>query len=236
MAMASKSALRASVLKACEAARAGRIETGDLPLPALAEAAGCCRACPLYKDTTQTVFGEGASHGLMLVGEQPGDEEDRQGRPFVGPAGRLLQQLLTQAGLQRNEIYLTNAVKHFSHVQQGSRRLHQKPKSFEVAACKPWLLGEITRAEPRVILALGATAAAALFGRTVSVTRDRGKRVPSPLAPICLVSFHPSAALRAPTSEDRARTRAALLEDLVAAKGHLGAVAPGAEMLTLSPR
>ena len=199
----------------------------------LGEAAARCRACPLYKDATQTVFGAGAPRArLMLVGEQPGNEEDLEGKPFVGPAGRLLDQLLEQAGIDRGAVYVTNAVKHFKFMMQGKRRLHQKPKGLEIKACKPWLLAEIDRVRPEVILALGATAAAALFGAQVSVMRDRGKPVSSPLAPRCLVTYHPSAALRGPKPEDRARIRDALLADLrVAAAPGTG----GVTRLTRSP-
>jgi uracil-DNA glycosylase len=181
----------------------------------LAEAARACRGCPLYRDATQVVFGVGPAHAsMMLVGEQPGDEEDRQGLPFVGPAGALLNKLLAEAGIARDEVYVTNAVKHFKFVLQGKRRLHQKPRGLEIAACQPWLGAELALVRPTVLLALGATAAQALFGSRVSVQRDRGRPIESPLAPVCLVTYHPSAALRGPNPEDRARLRAAMTEDL----------------------
>ena len=169
-------------------------------LPQLREAARVCRACPLYRFATQTVFGDGAARAsLMLVGEQPGNDEDLQGRTFVGPAGRLLDQLLEQAGIDRKRVYLTNAVKHFKFEQKGKRRLHQKPKGLEIRACQPWVLAEIELVRPAVLVALGAVAAASLFGKTVSVLRDRGRAIDSPLAPCCFVTYHPSAALRAVT-------------------------------------
>jgi uracil-DNA glycosylase family protein len=197
-----------------------------LGLPQLAKAARSCQACPLYRDATQTVFGEGPTTAkLVLVGEQPGDEEDKQGLPFVGPAGRLLDQILEEAGIARADIYVTNAVKHFKFVLQGKRRLHQKPKAAEVRACQPWLLGEIERLRPDVLVAMGSTAVASLFGSKVGVLRDRGHAIPSELAPFCYVTYHPSAALRAPTPEDRKRVRAALTDDLRTAAAHLHAPA-----------
>ncbi len=181
----------------------------------LAAAARGCQACPLYREATQTVFGVGpAPAPLMLVGEQPGDEEDRRGLPFVGPAGVLLDKLLVDAGISRDEVYVTNAVKHFKFVLQGKRRLHQKPRGLEITACQPWLTAELQLVRPTVLMALGATAAQALFGSRISVQRDRGRPVDSRLAPVCLVSYHPSAALRGPSPEDRAQLRAALTEDL----------------------
>jgi uracil-DNA glycosylase len=187
----------------------------------LRQAALGCQACPLYRDATQTVFGAGPARArVMLVGEQPGNDEDLAGEPFVGPAGKVLSQVLEEAGIDRQSVYLTNAVKHFKFVVQGKRRLHQKPRGLEVKACKPWLLAEIERVRPEVLVALGAVAGAALFGTTASVTRDRGRPVKSPLAPRCFITYHPSAALRGITPEDRARVRAALLEDLRAAAQH----------------
>jgi DNA polymerase len=199
-------------------ARPAEVPVDARSLAALARAARACTACPLYRDATQTVFGAGPPAArLLLVGEQPGDEEDREGAPFVGPAGRLLEEMLAQAGLVRGDVYLTNAVKHFKFVMKGKRRLHQKPRGLEIAACRPWLLAEIDRVRPRVILALGATASAALFGARVSVTRDRRRPVRCELAPHCRVTFHPSAALRAPLPEARRQLREAIIEDLRAA-------------------
>jgi uracil-DNA glycosylase len=181
----------------------------------LAAAARTCTACPLYREATQTVFGVGpAGARVMLVGEQPGNEEDRAGLPFVGPAGALLDRALAEAGLDRADVYLTNAVKHFKFVVSGKRRLHQKPRGLEIAACSPWLQAELRVVRPTVLVALGATAAQALFGSRVSVQRDRGRPIASPHAPRCFVTYHPSAALRAIRPEDRARIRADLTGDL----------------------
>ena len=191
----------------------------------LALAARSCTACPLYRDSIQTVFGEGPADAvMMLVGEQPGDEEDKQGLPFVGPAGRVLDEVLAEAGIPREAIYVTNAVKHFKFILKGKRRLHQKPKTAEVRACQPWLLGELEHLRPQVLVALGSTASASLFGSKVGVLRDRGKPIASDHAPFCFVTYHPSAALRGPSPEDRARVRAALVEDLKLAAAHLAPV------------
>jgi uracil-DNA glycosylase family protein len=176
-------------------------------LPKLREAAAQCRGCDLWVNATQTVFGEGpASAEVMLVGEQPGDQEDRQGHPFVGPAGRLLDTALEQAGIDRSRVYVTNSVKHFKFVQiERGRRLHKKPSAPEVRACNPWLQEEIRLVKPRVIVALGATAAQALLGKQFRVTQHRGKPVRSELAPAIVATVHPSAVLRAP---DDAREQA----------------------------
>jgi DNA polymerase len=171
-------------------------------LPALRRAAARCRGCHLWKVGTQTVFGEGASSPtIMIVGEQPGDQEDLTGHPFVGPSGRLLDSALERAGLDRKEAYVTNAVKHFKWVPDGSgkRRIHKTPGSSEIRACHPWLEEEIAVLEPRVILALGATAARALFGPTFRVTVQRGKALSTPLAEAAFATVHPSAVLRAPS-------------------------------------
>jgi DNA polymerase len=184
-------------------------------LPALREAAAGCRACPLWERGTQTVFGEGLRRArLILVGEQPGDAEDRQGRPFVGPAGQLLDRALEAAGIRRGDAYVTNAVKHFKWVPEGKRRLHQKPSAREVQACLPWLDAEIRVIRPRAIVALGATAAQALLGKAVRVTRDHGRFLPSDLAPYATVTVHPSSILRAPSEEDRHRAMAGFIADL----------------------
>jgi uracil-DNA glycosylase len=169
-------------------------------LPKLRDAAQGCRGCTLWVNATQTVFGEGPVHAeVMLVGEQPGDQEDRQGHPFVGPAGRLLDAALDEAGIDRNRVYVTNAVKHFKFVLiERGRRLHKKPSPAEVRACNPWLREEIRVLQPRVIVALGATAAQALLGKQFRVTQDRGKPIPSELAEAIVATVHPSAVLRAP--------------------------------------
>jgi uracil-DNA glycosylase len=174
-----------------------------------------CRRCDLWKKGTQTVFGAGPSKAqLMFVGEQPGDQEDLAGEPFVGPAGKLLREALEEAGIDPASAYLTNAVKHFKWEPRGKRRIHKKPNSAEVGACHIWLEAEIANIKPRVIVALGATAAGALLGPSARVTRDRGKRFPSPLAPIVTLTVHPSSILRAPDAESRADARAAFIKDL----------------------
>jgi uracil-DNA glycosylase len=179
------------------------------------EAAGCTR-CDLYKRGTQTVFGEGSRRArVMLVGEQPGDQEDRQGRPFVGPAGRLLDQALVAAGIDRGDVYVTNAVKHFKWEPRGKRRIHQKPNAREIAACRPWLDAELAAVRPEVVVALGATAAQALFGRSFRVTKMRGQEVATTLAPHALATVHPSSILRAPDDETRHRELRAFIEDLM---------------------
>jgi uracil-DNA glycosylase len=184
-------------------------------LPKLREAAAGCSACELYKTGTQTVFGEGArSAEAMFVGEQPGDQEDRAGKPFVGPAGRLLDEALEDAGIDRTQVYVTNVVKHFKWVARGKRRIHQKPNWQEVAACRPWLEAELAVVEPRVLVCLGATAAQALLGRQFRVTKERGKPVESDLAEHVLATVHPSAILRDP--ETREQEYAAFVDDLTA--------------------
>jgi uracil-DNA glycosylase len=186
-----------------------------LSLAALREAARGCTACPLWRTGTQTVFGEGLKRAsLMLVGEQPGDREDLEGRPFVGPAGRLLDEALAEAGIDRSDTYVTNAVKHFKWQPRGKRRIHQKPNWGEIAACRPWLDAELAVVAPRVLVCLGATAAQALLGRDVRVTRDRGRPLESELAPLALATVHPSSILRAPDEESRRRERALFVDDL----------------------
>lgn len=183
-------------------------------LPALRKAAAGCRGCPLYLNATQTVFGEGASRAtVMLVGEQPGDREDRAGRPFVGPAGQLLDEVIAEAGLDRREVYVTNAVKHFHFEPRGKFRLHKRPPVSAVNACMPWLEAELAVVEPRVVVLLGATAAQALFGSKFRITRDRGKVLAHALAPKAIATFHPSAILRAPDEAARAAGRAAMVKD-----------------------
>jgi DNA polymerase len=186
-------------------------------LKALAEAAEGCRGCELYKDATQAVFGQGRARArLMLVGEQPGDKEDREGEPFVGPAGRLLDRALAEAGIERSEAYLTNAVKHFKWRPKGKRRLHQTPRAGEIEACKPWLEAEVEAVEPEALLAMGATAARSLFGPKVKVTKDRGRPLDSPLAPVAAVTIHPSAILRLRDHDEREAELAAFVADLEA--------------------
>lgn len=185
-------------------------------------AAEVCRRCELWKRGTQTVFGEGPpSASLMLVGEQPGDAEDLAGHPFVGPAGRLLREALAEAGIAADEVYLTNAVKHFKWTPRGKRRIHEKPNRIEVNACKAWLDQEIAHVKPRAIVALGATAANALLGPSARVMRDRGKPFPSALAELVTLTVHPSSILRAPDSEARASARQAFVADLKAVAARL---------------
>jgi DNA polymerase len=189
-----------------------------LSLKSLREASHGCTACPLWRTGTQTVFGEGLARArLMLVGEQPGDKEDLAGEPFVGPAGRLLDEALAEAGIDRSEAYLTNVVKHFKWQPRGKRRIHQKPNWSEIAACRPWLEAELAVVEPHALVCLGATAAQALLGRQVRVTRDRGKPLQSDLAPVAIATVHPSSILRAPDRETRRREYASFVEDLRAA-------------------
>ena len=174
-----------------------------------------CRNCDLYKRATQTVFGTGpAGAQLMLVGEQPGDQEDLAGLPFVGPAGKLLHQALQEAGIDASQVYITNAVKHFKWTPRGKRRIHEKPNREEILACRMWLEGELSHVKPRAIVALGATAASALAGPNVRVTRDRGKLIESPHAEILTVTVHPSSILRAPSEEDRRKAMALFVADL----------------------
>ena len=186
-------------------------------LRALEEASQGCRGCDLYKDATQTVFGEGRKGAkLMLVGEHPGDKEDQEGEPFVGPAGRLLDRALEEAGIDRREAYVTNAVKHFKWKPRGNRRLHQTPRAGEIEACKPWLEAEVHAVKPSAIIALGATAARSLFGSKVKVLKDRGRQIDSPLAPLAAVTIHPSAILRLREHEEREAEFAAFVADLEA--------------------
>jgi uracil-DNA glycosylase len=190
-------------------------------LAALREAAAGCRGCDLWSNATQTVFGEGtASADVMLVGEQPGDAEDREGRPFVGPAGRLLDRALEEAGIDRAATYVTNVVKHFKWQGRGKRRIHQKPNWTEIAACRPWLDAEFAVVQPRVLVCLGATAAQALLGRDFRVSRSRGELVDSPLAEIVTATVHPSSILRA-RDDEREREYAAFVEDLKQVAKHL---------------
>ena len=196
----------------------------SLSLSRLREASKSCRGCPLWKPATQTVFGEGASKSkVMLIGEQPGDQEDLTGHPFVGPAGRLLDAGLQQAGFQRDQVYLTNAVKHFKFEPRGKRRIHKKPNSMEVRACYPWLEAEIRALAPRIIVCLGATAAQSLLGGRFRVTQSRGEWVPSSLAPFVLATVHPSSLLRAPDAEARRRGFEAFVRDLSKVRAVLAA-------------
>jgi uracil-DNA glycosylase len=184
-------------------------------LDELADIAAGCTACDLYKLGTQTVFGEGKKTSqVMLVGEQPGDKEDIEGRPFVGPAGRLLDSALDAAGIDRRKVYVTNVVKHFKWEARGKRRIHKKPNASEVRACKPWLEAEIGRVKPRMVVALGATAAQALLGSSFRVTQHRGELAEWELEPMITATVHPSSILRAPDEDARAREMEAFIKDL----------------------
>ncbi len=202
---------------------ARQLPTSSLFVPAggsleeLREAASVCTACPLYADATQTVFGEGAVGArVLLVGEQPGDREDLAGAPFVGPAGRLLDEALAAAGVDRSEAYVTNAVKHFKWTRKGNGkvRLHQKPNAGEVAACRPWLEAELEAVRPEIVVCLGATAALSLLGKDVRVTRDRGRWLSSDLIPRALATIHPSAVLRSVNEAARVEAFDGLVTDL----------------------
>lgn len=189
-------------------------------LVSVARAVQGCRGCPLYVDTTQAVAGEGpADAKLMLVGEQPGDVEDRQGHPFVGPAGRVLSAALEDAGIEHADVFLTNAVKHFKHETRGKRRIHKKPGAAEVEACAPWLAAEMEAVHPAVVVAMGATAARALSGKPLAINSSRGQRFRFGSA-IGVVTIHPSAVLRA--QDDGPRLRALLVEDLKFARSLAG--------------
>jgi DNA polymerase len=191
-------------------------------LPSLARAAAGCRGCPLFANATQTVFGEGRLGArLMLVGEVPGDREDRAGRPFVGPAGALLDRALDDAGIARADAYVTNVVKHFKWEARGKRRLHRTPNRREVAACLPWLEAEIELIAPRVLVCLGATAGKALFGPSFLITRSRGRPIPSNWAPYVTATVHPSAVLRVREEQERRRALADFVRDLASAAKHL---------------
>jgi len=184
-------------------------------LDGVREAARGCQACDLWRTGTQTVFGEGEGRAeVMLVGEQPGDQEDRAGRPFVGPAGQLLDRALVEAGIARDKTYITNVVKHFKWVPKGKRRIHQTPDAGEIVACRPWLDTEIALIKPRVIVCLGATAAQALLGKEFRVTRQRGEFVESPIAPFVIATVHPSSILRIPDETAREVAVQRFTEDL----------------------
>ena len=193
-------------------------------LPSLRAAAASCRGCHLWQHATQTVFGEGPRNAeVMLLGEQPGDQEDRQGHPFVGPSGRLLDEALAAAGIDRRRVYVTNAVKHFkfSRIELTKRRLHKKPNAAEIRACRPWLEEELRLVRPKVIVVLGATAAQALLGAKFRVTEQRGQPVASPWADAVFATVHPSAVLRAPGAA-RERARREFFADLASVGRHLG--------------
>jgi uracil-DNA glycosylase family protein len=206
-----------SVLR--DEALAGQVSLDDLRRLAVG-----CKACDLYRNATQTVFGSGGEGArLMLVGEQPGDREDIAGEPFVGPAGRLLDEALEAAGIDRTTVYVTNVVKHFKwrRAPSGKRRLHQKPDRAEVEACLPWLEGEVARVRPELLILMGATAAQAILGSAFRVTRERGHILASPLGAPAMATIHPSAVLRSRTSEERTSSLQGLIDDLTVARRHL---------------
>jgi len=184
-------------------------------LPLLKKAAADCKACDLWKRGTQTVFGEGRPRAeIIFVGEQPGNEEDLTGKPFVGPAGRLLDAALEEAGIDRSQAYVTNVVKHFKWEPRGKRRIHKKPNAQEIAACRPWLQAEIALIKPKIVVVLGATAAQALLGAQFRVTRQRGEFIESTFAPYIMATVHPSSILRAPDEETRRLEHRRFVEDL----------------------
>ena len=195
-------------------------------LTKLRDIAAACKACDLWKSGTQTVFGEGRPSSLiMFIGEQPGDKEDLAGRPFVGPAGALLDKSLEEAGIDRSKVYVTNVVKHFKWEPRGKRRIHKKPNGVEIAACRPWLDAEIRVVRPRAIICLGATAAQAIIGPKFRVSVQRGELVPSDLAEYVTATVHPSSILRAPSDDARSLERARFVDDLKRIRAALGEIA-----------
>lgn len=188
----------------------------------LRESSAACTGCDLYKHATQTVFGEGSVHAsLLFVGEQPGDQEDLAGKPFVGPAGRMLDKALAESGIARRDVYVTNAVKHFKWEPQGKRRKHKKPSATEIAACRPWLEAETQLVKPRIVVCLGVTAAQSVFGKTVRLNELRGRAWSTPLAATVFVTVHPSALLRHPEPAEREREYRRFVEDLQSIRKHL---------------
>ena len=196
---------------------AANLATPRGAIPALRKAASTCKACDLWKTATQTVFGEGASKAvIMIVGEQPGDQEDRVGRPFVGPAGKLLDEALSEVGIDRATVYVTNVVKHFkwSASERGKRRIHKKPRQSEIQACYPWLESELRAVKPKILVCMGATAAQALLGKDVSVTRIHGQTLMSTHAPLAIATMHPSSILRATDATSRQQKMGEFINDL----------------------
>jgi uracil-DNA glycosylase len=188
---------------------------GERTLKALRESARSCKGCDLYKNATQTVFGEGPSNAsVVFVGEQPGDQEDRQGRPFAGPAGRLLDKALADAQIPRGQVYVTNAVKHFKFIWRGKRRLHQKPSIRQVTACRPWLEAEIEVLRPKLLVCMGAVAAQSVIGKAVPITQSRGKFLKSDLGPLTFITFHPSAIYRHPEKKEQEKEYRRFAEEM----------------------
>ena len=191
-------------------------------LPHLRNAVQACQGCDLYRNATQAVFGEGpAAPRIVMVGEVPGDKEDLAGHPFVGPAGLLLDQALAEAGIDRSDVYMTNAVKHFKFEQRGKRRIHKKPSATELTACKPWLVAELVLLQPEVIVCLGATAALSVIGKTHHLLQERGRFFPHPLAKSVTATVHPSSILRAVDAGQRRAAYLAFVEDLKAVRRHI---------------
>jgi DNA polymerase len=208
-------------LNRAEANSAAPFVPATRSLHVLREAVQSCRGCDLYKHATQSVAGEGSSSAaIVLIGEQPGDQEDRQGHPFVGPAGHLLDRALEEAGIDRSTVFITNAVKHFKFEERGKRRIHKKPSLSETRACQPWLEAEIAAIRPRIIVCMGATAAQSVFGTSYRLTQERGKFVPHPWSPKATSTIHPSAVLRAP-DDRRPFEFQGLVEDLKKVKAAL---------------
>ncbi len=201
---------------------AAELAAAQRSLSALRAAAAGCRACHLWENATQTVFGEGRRAAeVMMIGEQPGDKEDLAGRPFAGPAGRVLDEALGEVGIERDHVYLTNAVKHFKWKARGKRRIHDKPNAAELAACRPWLDAELAAVKPQVVVLLGATAAQALLGPSIRIGRDRGRPIDSDLAELVTITTHPSAILRAGDDREREQAMEAFVEDLRMVSGWL---------------
>src|SRR5712672_511725 len=192
-----------------------RKKAADDDIRALRAEASDCRACPLWKDATQTVFGEGPQNAqIMLVGEQPGDKEDLAGKPFVGPAGKMLDRALQDAGIDRNKVYVTNAVKHFKFVPRGKIRLHQKPNTSEIKACRPWYERELASIKPDLVVAMGATAAQSVFGKITPINKNRGRLIDLDEGIKALVTVHPSYLLRLPDADAKAREYQRFVDDL----------------------
>ena len=212
---------RVKVKEADEFHPAAVPETADLA--EVRETAARCKACPLYRNATQTVFGEGSSQAkLVLLGEQPGDSEDRAGHPFIGPAGRLLDRALEEAGINRKDAYVTNAVKHFKWEPSGKRRIHKSPSPREIAACRPWLEAEMRIISPQVLVCLGSSATRAVLGPDARVLRDRGQFLLSDFSPQTMITVHPSSLLRAPDEETKAREYARFVAELRLVAARLG--------------
>ena len=211
-----------------ETASAGDFVPENGTLEELRDAAQSCKGCDLYKNATQTVFGEGPTKAtIILVGEQPGDQEDKQGHPFVGPAGRLLDKALADAGIPRNQAYVSNAVKHFKFIWRGKRRLHQKPSVREVAACRPWLEAEIEAVHPKVVVCMGATAAQSVLGHPVPIMKERGKFIESKIGPVIFITIHPSSILRQQEDADREREYRAFASEMKLVRRKLDSMKSG---------